>query len=904
MSSAKRSFLHIHVTDEGPTKRQLPSIYYGADPGPWTTEAFVADYADPLLPQPPAQAALSSPSDFNTEVSCTPLPSTPGPTDEVCYGMLCGVKAQFLDDPNIASIHADTEGATSSYYQLQIAIKRICMLQEQDGTDIALINTQASKALQELDCRALVRYAAYVSVAEWAEKMRSFRTLGKSVCLEIDVYFFGSLPNSTCVGRILSDAGLFLQRPDFLDSSVPYDNPHEIRFPSVHTSSPTLSIPALASSSVSNLSVDIINTVLGNLEQLGNLTVADVDTAIIITELKPHQREAVDFVVQRESPDMPEPFLLFKRCVDAQNRKYYEHIVAGCRQPQRPTEDFGGIIADEMGLGKTLTMISAIVMTLDRARGFAGQDARPGGSIGAMERTRATLVICPSVLLMDGWLAEVSGHVAPEFLKCTRYHGASKATKAEMVQSDIVLTTYATLTANSSKSNTLHNIHWFRIVLDEAHSIRHQQTKQFRAVVALSARHRWCLTGTPIQNVLNDLGALVRFLRVPQLERSSDFRNHVSGPIENGRKVGLLRLRALLRCICLRRTKDLLKLPEPDERIERLRLTEEERARYCRIGDEHRQAIDEALSGRNPTEAYRGLFSAILRLRIFCNSGIFGHDSCSALDQIGSTEDESLWLLEQGDRAICAYCSCDVSSVGEQEAPNPGMFLDCSHLLCLGCVFQSKQSSSCGGLVPCPVCHTLCPVRGLQQEHGSRSEVPPSELRGYGSKLEALAQDVLLHGTEKCIVFSSWKKSIQLASSCLTAHSIPNCVVDGSMTLPERRQQLLLFQHDANIPALLMTLGTGAVGLNLTVASRIHILEPQWNPSVEKQAIGRAMRLGQEKKVTVVRYVVQDTVEQYIQTRQKKKLYLAQLGWGADTDESEDDKLKKVKDLKALLSVS
>lgn len=102
--------------------------------------------------------------------------------------------------------------------------------------------------------------------------------------------------------------------------------------------------------------------------------------------------------------------------------------------------------------------------------------------------------------------------------------------------------------------------------------------------------------------------------------------------------------------------------------------------------------------------------------------------------------------------------------------------------------------------------------------------------------------------------------------------------------------------------------------LNLTVASRIHILEPQWNPLLESQAIGRAIRLGQEKQVTVVRYITKDTVEQvraqlrpkyfipkclqpvfqYIRCRQSKKLYLARLGWDADGDESKEEKLKKL----------
>lgn len=59
----------------------------------------------------------------------------------------------------------------------------------------------------------------------------------------------------------------------------------------------------------------------------------------------------------------------------------------------------------------------------------------------------------------------------------------------------------------------------------------------------------------------------------------------------------------------------------------------------------------------------------------------------------------------------------------------------------------------------------------------------------------------------------------------------------------------------------MLTLSTKS-RLNLTAASRIHLVEPQWNPSVESQAIGRAVRLGQQRNVTVLRYIVKDTVEE------------------------------------------
>jgi SWI/SNF-related matrix-associated actin-dependent regulator of chromatin subfamily A3 len=82
-----------------------------------------------------------------------------------------------------------------------------------------------------------------------------------------------------------------------------------------------------------------------------------------------------------------------------------------------------------------------------------------------------------------------------------------------------------------------------------------------------------------------------------------------------------------------------------------------------------------------------------------------------------------------------------------------------------------------------------------------------------------------------------------------------------------------------------MTLGTGAVGLNLAVATRIYLLEPQWNPSIESQAIGRALRLGQTEQVRITRYIMADTVEEAnVLDRQKRKRELAGGGFGKGKD--------------------
>lgn len=112
----------------------------------------------------------------------------------------------------------------------------------------------------------------------------------------------------------------------------------------------------------------------------------------------------------------------------------------------------------------------------------------------------------------------------------------------------------------------------------------------------------------------------------------------------------------------------------------------------------------------------------------------------------------------------------------------------------------------------------------------------------------------------------------------LTQRSIPYSRIDGDQILSQRQFNMDKFTTDGDIPVLLMSTGVGAFGLNLTAASNVFILEPQWNPSVESQAVGRVARLGQKRPVKVIRYLVRRTVEVKMHTQQLRKLELAQLG--------------------------
>lgn len=136
---------------------------------------------------------------------------------------------------------------------------------------------------------------------------------------------------------------------------------------------------------------------------------------------------------------------------------------------------------------------------------------------------------------------------------------------------------------------------------------------------------------------------------------------------------------------------------------------------------------------------------------------------------------------------------------------------------------------------------------------------------------------------ENSIVFSAWKKTLDRVSGLLQSRGIEYKVIDGSLSLTKRREHLQEFKSPLGPNVLLMTLGTGAVGyvdwgadvdikgfahlanyecsLNLAIATRVYLLEPQWNPSIELQAFGRVLRLGQTQEVKIRRYIVKRTIE-------------------------------------------
>jgi SNF2 family DNA or RNA helicase len=137
--------------------------------------------------------------------------------------------------------------------------------------------------------------------------------------------------------------------------------------------------------------------------------------------------------------------------------------------------------------------------------------------------------------------------------------------------------------------------------------------------------------------------------------------------------------------------------------------------------------------------------------------------------------------------------------------------------------------------------------------------------------LEQLGE--VLDGGHKVLVFSQFTSFLAILRRLLDARSIPYEYLDGKTT--DRQGRVAHFQEDPECRLFLVSLKAGGQGLNLTAADYIYILDPWWNPAVEAQAVDRAHRIGQTRRVFAYRLIAKDTVEEKILALQARKRDLA-----------------------------
>ncbi|KAK6133434.1 hypothetical protein DH2020_032846 [Rehmannia glutinosa] len=522
-----------------------------------------------------------------------------------------------------------------------------------------------------------------------------------------------------------------------------------------------------------------------------------------------------------------------------------------------------------------------------------------------------TLIVCPTSVLRQ-WSEELHNKVTREAgLSVLVYHGSNRTKDpVELAKYDVVVTTYAIVSMevpkqpvvnenenqmgsplkqfssgrkrkqlesvpdrNSCRSkksrkgidnDILENIYgplaqvgWFRVVLDEAQSIKNHRTQVARACWGLRAKRRWCLSGTPIQNAIDDLYSYFRFLRHEPYAVFRTFCEQLKVPIHRNPRNGYKKLQAVLKTIMLRRTKDAVVTVCGHV--------------FCN------QCICEHIIGDGtqcPTKKCKThltmacVFSiTTLRITLSDQPSTENTASCSDLEVVEVSEPHSL-ICPQDSSKIKAALDILLSLSGRQD-----------------CATKTESSELIEGGY----------ASGKLRVCDSGEDNRTSDMnRDSNNSVKVVS--------EKAIVFSQWTGMLDLLEACLKNTSIQYRRLDGTMPVAARDRAVKDFNSLPQVSVMIMSLKAASLGLNMVAASNVLLLDLWWNPTTEDQAIDRAHRIGQTRPVSVFRLTVKDTVEDRILALQQRKRRMVASAFGEDETGSRQTRLT-VDDLKYLFRV-
>ncbi|KJA21693.1 hypothetical protein HYPSUDRAFT_41836 [Hypholoma sublateritium FD-334 SS-4] len=557
----------------------------------------------------------------------------------------------------------------------------------------------------------------------------------------------------------------------------------------------------------------------------------------------------------------------------------------------------GGMLADEMGMGKTIQIIALLV----------SDGAKPN------------LVVAPTVAIMQ-WRNEIAAHT--DGLKVLVWHGGSRESDISVLKKfDVVLTTYAVLESCFRKQqngfkrkgliikekSAMHQIHWNRIVLDEAHNIKERATNTAKATFELKANYRWCLSGTPLQNRVGELYSLVRFLGGDPFsfyfcklcdckslhwsfsdKRSCDDCGHspmqhtcfwnteILTPIQKHGMVGpgkdaFKKLKILLDRMMLRRTKlqkaDDLGLPPRTIIVRRDYFSAEEKELYLSLFSDAKRQFSTYLDHGTVLNNYSNIFSLLTRMRqMACHPDLVLRSKTNSTKFVSDANDEA---------TVCRLCN-DIAEDAIQSK--------CRHIFDRECIRQYLEAAL--EVQPaCPVCHlplTIdleAPALEIDENivnvrQGILGRLNLDTWRS-SSKIEALVEELsnlrLQDATTKSLVFSQFVNFLDLIAFRLQRAGFSVCRLEGTMSPQARDATIKHFMNNVEVTVFLVSLKAGGVALNLTEASRVYLMDSWWNPAVEYQAMDRIHRLGQRRPVQAIKLVVEDSIESRIVQLQEKK---------------------------------
>ncbi|KAF2186660.1 hypothetical protein K469DRAFT_706647 [Zopfia rhizophila CBS 207.26] len=517
----------------------------------------------------------------------------------------------------------------------------------------------------------------------------------------------------------------------------------------------------------------------------------------------------------------------------------------------------GALLGDDMGLGKTIQVIAFLTAAFGKtATKCDAKRMRKSRRINERRWYPKILIVCPGTL-MQNWQDELEKW---GWWQVYVYHGPPPERDAVLQaaskgRAEIMITTYSTYRNNEGVINT---VDWDCVIADECHQIKSKHAAITKAMNKVNALCRIGLTGTAIQNKYEELWTILNWARPGDYGSAQSWKHQVSTPLKVGQahdatnqQLATARLKAkelvedILPDVFLRRMKTLIadQLPKKSDRVVFCQLTETQ------------------------ADAYRALvesdtFEYVRRAGELCD--------CQSGKKRG-------WCcyIEIPGRGKWSYFpfSCMVTL---QKLSN-----HLALLLPVTTEDQTKQAKDLDNL------QLACPDnwRDLYRIKDNILSLSQREFCGKWKVLKRLL-DFWHSNGDKALVFSHSVRLLRLLKSLFDIDGTKYnfSYLDGSMSYEERAKAVADFNSNPSQFVFLISTKAGGVGLNITSANKVVVVDPNWNPAYDLQAQDRAYRIGQTRDVEVFRLVSAGTIEEIVYARQIYKQQQANIGYTASVE--------------------
>ncbi|KAH7377355.1 P-loop containing nucleoside triphosphate hydrolase protein [Pyrenochaeta sp. MPI-SDFR-AT-0127] len=583
----------------------------------------------------------------------------------------------------------------------------------------------------------------------------------------------------------------------------------------------------------------------------------DVDFSEAETEEKPKLDKAIkpqqakkDIKLRESGGVIPAPIARWLRDYQVEGVQFLH---------ERFVKQTGAILGDDMGLGKTIQIIAFLTAAFGKTA--MKRDAKCMRKIRRFGDKRwypRILIVCPGTL-MQNWEDELSKW---GWWEVYRYHGSSAADRKGVLGAaakgmlEIMITTYTTYRNHESEINT---IDWDCIIADECHQIKSKNAEITKAMNKINALCRIGLTGTAIQNKYEELWALLNWARPGAYGSAQEWKQTISLPLKLGQahdatnaQLADSRSRAqdlvhnILPSVFLRRMKTLIadQLPKKSDRVVFCQLTETQADAY-----------------RTFLESDRCEFIRTAKEECDCGSG--------------------------KSRGWC--CFVEVPSEGEKWA---SFMFPCMITL-------QKLANHLALIVPISTDNTEKQAKDMQTLQTAcpdsfkdlfriRDNILNQSQREFCGKWKVLRRllDFWHSNGDKVLIFSHSVRLLRLLRGLFDIDGTKYnfSYLDGSMKYDDRSKAVADFNADPNQFVFLISTRAGGVGLNITSANKVVVVDPHWNPAYDLQAQDRAYRIGQTRDVEVFRLVSSGTIEEIVYARQIYKQQQANIGYNASEE--------------------